>query len=43
MIEISPIENALQDIKTKRNELVDLERRYIALSENEPDPRSIDR
>jgi hypothetical protein len=43
LIEISPVENALNDINLTKNGLVDLERRYTALSENETDPRSIDR
>lgn len=43
LIEISPIENALQDVETSRDALSSLLRRYTALSENEEDPRSIDR
>ncbi|GAA5897476.1 guanine nucleotide exchange factor DCK1 [Sporobolomyces salmoneus] len=42
LIEISPVENAFQDVEAKKSELVDLEQRYTALSENESDPRSID-
>ncbi|GAA6011108.1 hypothetical protein JCM11491_006730, partial [Sporobolomyces phaffii] len=42
LIEISPVENALQDVDATRRELEDLERRYAALSENEADPRAID-
>ena len=32
VIEISPIENALHDVETKRTELESLERRYLVLS-----------
>ncbi|CEQ42400.1 SPOSA6832_04218 [Sporobolomyces salmonicolor] len=41
LIEISPLENALQDVDRKRAELSNLERRYRALSLTEPDARKI--
>ncbi|GAA5856905.1 hypothetical protein JCM8547_008456 [Rhodosporidiobolus lusitaniae] len=41
LIEISPVENALKDVETKRAELANLERRFRALSQTEPDLRKI--
>ncbi|GAA5973495.1 hypothetical protein JCM11641_006492 [Rhodosporidiobolus odoratus] len=41
LIEISPVENALKDVEAKRIELSNLERRYQALSQTEPDRRKI--
>ncbi|GAA5959558.1 hypothetical protein JCM3765_002370 [Sporobolomyces pararoseus] len=42
LIEISPVENALQDVKMKERDFVDLERQYTALCNNAGDPRSVD-
>ncbi|GAA5913444.1 hypothetical protein JCM6882_001962 [Rhodosporidiobolus microsporus] len=41
LIEISPVENALKDVQSKRHELTNLERRYRALAETETDRRKI--
>ncbi|GAA5945387.1 hypothetical protein JCM10213_005960, partial [Rhodosporidiobolus nylandii] len=41
LIEISPVENALKDVESKRNELTTLERRYRALSQSESDGQKI--
>ncbi|GAA5832812.1 hypothetical protein JCM11251_005773 [Rhodosporidiobolus azoricus] len=41
LIEISPVENALKDVESKRHELTTLERRYRALAETESDKRKI--
>jgi dedicator of cytokinesis protein 3 len=41
LIEISPVENALKDVESKRTELSNLERRYRGISQSEPDRRKI--